>query len=91
MKMHKGFFEGATHIMRLFFRPFEGRCEKDDGRKEEKGRKCGRGCGCMPCCKNKDDDAKEKQSGSGILKPGPLTDVLKCMFDASDVEYDYED
>ena len=87
--MYKGFFKFAGHVMGLFFRPFEGCCgrAKDKGKEKERGR----GCGCMPCCKEDDDNAKEKKSKGGILGPGPLTDIMKCMFDASDIDYDYED
>jgi hypothetical protein len=36
-----------------------------------------------------DEDASE--GGSGLLGDGPIRDILKCMFDASDIDYDYED
>jgi hypothetical protein len=96
--MYKGFFKDVEYVMGLFFKPFEGCCEKDDKEEDEK-KGCGMGCDCMPCCKDdgddadddEADDAEEKKTGAGFLGPGPLTDVLKCMFDASDTDYDYED
>ena len=86
--MYKGFIKDVEYVMGLFFKPFEVCCEKDDKDEDEK-KECGMGCDCMPCCK--EDDAEEEKPKGGILGPGPITDILKCMFDASDTDYDYED
>lgn len=89
--MYKGFFKDVEYVMGLFLKPFEGCCEKDDKEEDEK-RECGLGCDCMPCCKDDDDDDdEEKKHKGGILGPGPITNIMKCMFDASDTDYDYED
>ena len=91
--MYKGFFEDVEYVMGLFFKPFEGCFEKDDKDGDEK-KECGMGCDCMPCCKEDDDnpgDTEENEAKGGFMGPGPVTDILKCMFDASDTDYDYED
>ncbi|MCR5790298.1 MAG: hypothetical protein K6G83_10475 [Lachnospiraceae bacterium] len=85
--MYKDFFKDVEYVMGLFCKPFEDCCEKDDNDEDEK-KGCGMGCDCMPCCKEDDD---EKKTDGGILGPGPVADILKCMFDASDTDYDYED
>jgi hypothetical protein len=94
--MYKGFFEDVEYVMGLFFKPFEGCCGKDDDKNEDEEKERGMGCDSMPCCREDDDDAdaddeEVKKGPGGFLGPGPLTDVLKCMFDASDTDYDYED
>ena len=93
--MYKGFFEDMGYVMGLFFKPFEGCGEKDDDRDEDEEKGCGMGCDLMPCSKEKEDDdagkEEEKRPRVGFMGPGPLTDIMKCMFDASDTDYDYED
>ena len=92
--MYKGFCEDVEYVMGLLFKPFDGCCEKDDEEDEGEEKKCAMGCDCLPCCKEEDDEDEEdedKKSSGGFMGPGPLTDVLKCMFDASDTDYDYED
>ncbi len=116
--MYKGFFEDLEYVAGLFFKPFEGCCEKEDREDDEEERECCMGCDMVPCCSEggeededdaddeegkgcdqmyccKDDekegDAEDKKSAGGFMGPGPLTDIMKCMFDASDVDYDYED
>ena len=46
------------------------------------------------CTGDEDHDDEEEENISeqkgGLLGKGPLQDVLKCMFDASDVDYDYK-
>ena len=88
--MYKGFFKDVEYVMGLFFKPAEDCCEKND-KDEDKKRECGRGCDCMPCCKEDNDDADEKGLKGGMLGPGSVTDIMKCLFDASDTDYDYED
>ena len=65
--------------------------EEDDDDEEEEFE--GNGCDATVCCREDEDDSEENSSEQkgGLLGPGPLQDVLKCMFDASDVDYDYED
>ncbi len=70
----------------------EAPCSRDDNDEE------GKGCDCAPCAKDDDaEDEAEKEpkdehaSGGGLLSGGPLQDIMKCMFDASDIDYDYED
>ncbi len=101
--MYKGFFKDVEYVMGLFFKPFLGCCKKDeedeedekdekDEKDEAEKRECGMGCDCMPCCKEDDEDAaEEKKPKGGFLGPGPITDIMKCLFDASDIDYDYED
>ena len=61
--------------------------EKDaDDDEDEEERKCGMGCGEEP---DKKPEGEEREGG--LLGPGPLQDIMKCMFDASDIDYDYED
>ena len=67
-------------------------CKGDEDADDEEGK----GCDLMPCFKddeedNAEDNEEDNNSPGGFLGPGPLTDVLKCMFDASDTDYDYED
>ena len=65
-------------------------CCKDEEDEEDEGK----GCDFAPCCKEGEDDAGEdegEKGSAGFLGPGPLTDIMKCMFDASDTDYDYED
>ena len=93
-KMYKGFFEDLEYVMGLFFKPFEGCCEKDDDEDEDEKKGCGMGCDFMPCWKERDDDeddAEEETGGCGIMQEGPVQDILKCLFDASDIDYDYEE
>ena len=68
-------------------------CSRDDDDAED-----GKACDWTPCAK--DDDAEEEPekdkedehpAGGGLLSDGPLQDIMKCMFDASDIDYDYED
>lgn len=113
--MYKGFFEDLEYVAGLFFRPFEGCCEKDDAEDDEEEKKCEMGCGQMPCCREGGDDDADEKDGEGcdcmpcskdedkedededdkpqggLLGPGPVREIMKCMFDASDVDYDYED
>ena len=56
--MYKEFFKDVEYVMGLFFKPFEGCCEKDDKEEDEK-KGCGMGCDCMPCCKDDGDDADD--------------------------------
>ncbi len=91
--MYRRMFKGVGHVMGFFFKPYERCCEKDDHRDEGEGKKCGRGCNCMPCRKKDDEDTENtgKKSTGRALRSRMLTNVLKCMFDASDIDYDYED
>ena len=66
-------------------------CDQMPCCKDEDDEKEGEGCDCMPCCREDDEDEEDSKSSGGFMGPGPLTDVLKCMFDASDIDYDYED
>ncbi len=95
--MYKGFLKDVEYVMGLFFKHVEDCCEKEDKDKDKK-REYGRGCDCMPCCKEDNDDEEEdddeadkKGFKGGILGPGSVTDIMKCLFDASDIDYDYED
>ena len=113
--MYKGFFEDVEYVMGLFFKPFDGCCEKAEEDEEEE-KKCGMSCDAAPCFKDddvegeesegpgcdgpaccrdeddEDDDGKEgPPGGGGLIGGGPLQDIMKCLFDASDVDYDYED
>ena len=67
------------------------RDEADDDDEEEEGFACGE----MPCFRESDEedneDENEDNSHGGMLSGGPMRDILKCMFDSSDVDYDYED
>ena len=52
----------------------------------------GPGCDALPCMKNEDDE--EKYPGAppaGGPMNGLIGDTLKCLFNASDIDYDYED
>lgn len=94
--MYKGFFEDMEYAMGLFFKPFEDCCQKDDEEDEEEEKKCGMGCDSMPCCKEDEDEdeedmPKDDHHDGGFMGPGPVRDIMKCLFDASDVDYDYED
>ena len=67
-------------------------------RKEETEEDDGKACDCVPCVKDVDaeeepekDKEDEHPAGGGLLSEGPLQDIMKCMFDASDIDYDYED
>ena len=114
--MYKGFFEDVEYVMGLFFKPFEGCCEKADDEDKDEEKRCGMSCDETPCSRD-DDDAEEGKAcdsapcmkddededqqekaqkegpgaGGGLLSEGPLQDIMKCMFDASDIDYDYED
>ena len=96
--MYKGFFEDVEYVMGLIFKPFEGCCGKDGGEEDDEEKKCGMGCDGMPCCKKdddedddeEDDDEKDEPEGD-LFGPGPFRDIMKCLFDASDIDYDYED
>ena len=91
--MYKGFFEDIEYVMGLFCRPFEECCKNDEDEDDDEEKKCAMGCDQMPCMKDDDSDDEDERSseGGGMFKPGPLQDALKCMFDASDIDYDYED
>ena len=45
------------------------------------------------CCgeADKKESEEEHSAAGGLLGPGPMQDIMKCMFDASDIDYDYED
>ena len=63
--------------------------DEDDEDKEE-----GKACDCLPCMRNDDSEDigdEEPERRGGIMDPGPVQEILKCLFDASDVDYDYED
>ena len=97
-EMYKGFFEDMEYVMGLFFKPFEGCCAEEYDTDEDEEKKCGMGCDVFPCMKNEEDEEepeKESEEGhsaaGGLLGPGPMQDIMKCMFDASDIDYDYED
>ena len=83
--MYKGFFEDVEYVMGLFFKPFED-CFKDapdeddfDGEDEDMA----------------DDAMPEEVPADDLpaaLKMGkPVLDIMKCLFNASDIDYDYED
>lgn len=91
-EMHKRTFKGTGRVMGRFFRPFVRCCEKDGHRDEGEKKKCGRGCGLVSRRKKDDDIEKtEKESSGSGLRLKVITNVLKYMFDASDIDYDYED
>ena len=87
--MYKGFFEDVEYVMGLFFKPLEGCCRKDD-EDDDKEEKCAMGCDSKPCGKESGDKEDGSEDG-GLLSKGPVQDILKCLFDASDIDYDYED
>ena len=95
--MYKGFCEDVEYVMGLFFRPFEACGKKEEDEDEDEEKKCGMGCDGPVCFRDKEDEEgkEEKEGGEtekgGLLGPGPLQDIMKCMFDASDIDYDYED
>ena len=93
--MYKGFFEDVEYVMGLFFKPFEGCCPDDEDREDEEEKDCGMGCDSLPCCREEDDEDDEDKEGppggGGLIGGGPLQDIMKCLFDASDIDYDYED
>ena len=100
--MYKGFFEDMEYVMGLFFKPFEKCFEEVDDKDEdeEKEKKCSHGCDFAPCMKEKDEEEEDgnkpeeedkKGKNVGVFGDGPLQDIMKCMFDASDIDYDYED
>ena len=64
--------------------------DEEDGEDEEDE---GKGCDAPACCREEENDEEQDgpSKGGGLLGAGPLQDVLKCMFDASDTDYDYED
>ena len=68
----------------------EAPCSRDDDTEE------GKACDGAPCMKDDEEEPEKAQkegpgAGSGLLSEGPLQDIMKCMFDASDIDYDYED
>lgn len=66
------------------------RREEDDEEEDAEGS----ACDCAPQRKDEDaeDEADDDPSGrGGLMGTGPMQDVLKCLFDASDIDYDYED
>ena len=66
--------------------------EEDDDDEDEDEEPDGKGCDATVCCREEDDeDENSSEQKGGLLGKGPLQDVLKCMFDASDTDYDYED
>ena len=92
--MYKGFFEDVEYVMGLIFKPFEECCSQDEDEDEDDEDKDRAGCEHMPCMKDKGEDdetEKEEERGCNMMGKGPVRDMLKCMFDASDVDYDYED
>ena len=89
--MYKGFCEDVEYVMGLFFKPFEGCCPDDEEREDEEEKDCGMGCDSLPCCRDDDESDSDEEEKGGLLGTGPVQDILKCMFDASDVDYDYED
>ena len=94
--MYKGFFEDMEYVMGLFFKPFENCCEEADDKEDDEEKDCGMGCDVLPCMKaEKDENEKEPEeehsAAGGLLGPGPMQEIMKCMFDASDIDYDYED
>ena len=103
--MYKGFFEDMGYVMGLFFKPFEGCFEERDDKDEDEEKECGMGCDTAACFRDDEDKEKEEDdenepekdpekdrgAAGGLLGPGPVQDIMKCMFDASDIDYDYED
>lgn len=96
--MYKGFFEDLEYVFGLFCKPFEGCCDDEDSDDDEEDEKCGFACDELPCFRDKEDkdddeedEDKEEAGTGGMLGTGPVQDILKCLFDASDVDYDYED
>lgn len=102
--MYKGFFEDVEYVMGLFFKPFENCCDEAEDKEEDDEKKCDFGCDFAPCMKEKDEEKEdedkdedkseeeaEKEQRGGLFSDGPLMDIMKCMFDASDIDYDYED
>ncbi|MBE6040577.1 MAG: hypothetical protein E7219_06405 [Clostridiales bacterium] len=95
--MYKGFLEDLEYVAGLFFKPFEDCCAGEDSEDEDKGKEhnCGLGCDGFACCRDSDDDdeddEEDEQSGPSIMSEGPVADLLKCLFEASDTDYDYED
>ena len=65
-------------------------CCKESEDEEEKEEKCAMGCDSKPCGKESGDKEDGSEDG-GLLSKGPVQDILKCLFDASDIDYDYED
>jgi hypothetical protein len=62
--------------------------ESEDDEDEDEGAACDQ----PPCMKEKEEEDEDaSEGGSGLLGDGPIRDILKCMFDASDIDYDYED
>lgn len=69
-------------------------CMRDEDDEDEDDEDKDRaGCEHMPCMKDKgeDDETEKEERGCNMMGKGPVRDMLKCMFDASDVDYDYED
>lgn len=96
--MYKGFFEDMEYVIGLFFKPFEAFCDEADDEDEDEENSCGMGCDFVPCTTDdeaedeSEKEAEEKRSkAGGIMSEGPMQDIMKCMFDASDIDYDYED
>lgn len=97
--MYKGFFEDVEYVMGLIFKPFEECCSQDEDEDEDEEMNCAMGCDQKPCMRDEDDEdkgeddetEKEEERGCNMMGKGPVRDMLKCMFDASDVDYDYED
>lgn len=67
-------------------------CFRDD-ENEDREEDDGKACDSAPCMKDEDaeDMPKNGPSEGGLMGPGPLSDIMKCLFDASDIDYDYED
>ena len=68
-------------------------CREDDDSEDEERE--GKGCDGPACCRDEDDEDDEDKEGppggGGLIGGGPLQDIMKCLFDASDIDYDYED
>ena len=98
--MYKGFFEDVEYVMGLFFKPFEAFCDEADDEDEDEDKSCGMGCDFAPCREEKEDEDRDEpekeeeekpRTAGGIMSEGPVQDIMKWMFDASDIDYDYED
>jgi hypothetical protein len=97
--MYKGFYEDLEYVAGLFFKPFEDCFAKGDDDDDDEEKKCGLGCDGFCCCGDSEDDDEEEdeyededdKKGASIMSSGPVADILKCLFDASEIDYDYED
>lgn len=95
--MYKGFLDDLEYVAGLFLKPFEDCCKREDSEDDDEEKKSGLGCDGFACCKDSDEDDEEdeddedKKGGGEFMSSGPIADVLKCLFEASEIDYDYED